>query len=197
MAGVLEKITKLGDNFMKRIPEDKKERNRFYILLFSLIFLVDYLIFSVHVDKNVLDIFPTIPVFEERIEAEVFLPSLDAKTIIKEKRSIPCFSEDERLVKYIFNTIASGSHFENTSMLVPVELLVRKVWFIYEKGSNEKICAIDVEPDFIRMDVGVIPGSEVRFREAVEMTVKKIIPGVREVVIMKKGLPDKKLWQDI
>jgi hypothetical protein len=89
--------------------------------------------------------------------------------------------------------VAEGSWFENTSSNVPVNLLVKKVWFI--KTDNGRVCLIDILPVVIEKDITIVPGSEKMFIEALEKTIKENIPDIQSVLLTEGGVPGKKFWE--
>ena len=124
-----------------------KERTRRLILLFASLFILDYLMYCLHTDKNVADIFPEIPSLDHEKQVSIYIPGLDGATITHEPRSIPVYDNDEKTARILFEMVAQGSRFDNTSLAVPVDLFVRKVW-IYGKGGNAaKVCVIRCRAD--------------------------------------------------
>jgi len=192
----LKRIIAFKDSIMERSRTNVKDRNRFLLIGIGSLLLLDYLMFCYHTDKNIFNIFPTIPVIEDKREIEVYLPGLDGVTIFKEKRQIMGFPSDERFVRYLFNTVRKGSQFDNTSIMVPVELQIRNIWITDGDtiSKNEKLCVVDVEVPVIEKDITPLQGSEPLFKEAFRQTVKANIPSIAEITILERGIPDKKLW---
>ncbi|MBN2158864.1 MAG: hypothetical protein JW807_05670 [Spirochaetes bacterium] len=174
---------------------EKKERNRRVILLVGFIFLFDYLAYSLHTDKNIFDIFPTIPSLADEVTASVYLPGLDGETIITEKRSIPDYESDEKKARFLFEIVVKGQLYENTSMAVPADLFVRKVWIEGRGQGRTKTCIIDLEPVEVQANVPVIKNSERLFKQALEKTIIENISAVKNVVVLEKGIPDVALWE--
>ena len=174
---------------------DRKEKTRRLILLFSFMFLFDYLMYCLHTDKNIVDIFPEIPALDHARQVSVYVPSLDGISLIQEKRSIPVYDSDEKTAKALFEFVVKGSLFENTAMAVPVDLFVRKTW-IYKRGNgNGKVCVFDFEPAELRKNATVITNSENLFKLALEKTITKNIPSVKAVLLLEKGVPGTSLWE--
>jgi hypothetical protein len=174
---------------------DRKEKTRRLILLFAFLFLFDYLMYCLHTEKNIVDIFPEIPSLDHNKRVSVYVPSLDGGSFIKEKRSIPVYDSDEKTAKALFEFVVKGSIFENTAMAVPVDLFVRKVW-IYRRGNgNGKVCVFDCEPAELRSNITVIKNSESLFKRALEKTVTENIPSVKTVLVLEKGVPGTALWE--
>ena len=171
-----------------------RERNRRLILLFAGIFIADYLMYCLHTDKNIADIFPEIPSLTQEKKITVFLPALDGATILKETREIPVYDSEEQTAKLLFDLVARGSVYDNTAMAVPATLMVRKVW-IRNEGQGRKSCIIDVEPVELRSGAAVIPSSESLFRRALEKTITTNMPSVRSVMVLEKGVPGTGLWE--
>ena len=175
-------------------PEGK-ERTRRLIILFAAIFLLDYLMFCLHTDKNVADIFPDIPSLDRVRQVSVYIPGLDGATITRESRSIPVYGDDERTARLLFEMVVQGSRYDNTALAVPVDLFVRKVW-IYGRGNGKnRVCVVDCEPAELRQDLKVIKNSESLFKRAVEKTIKENIPSIKTVLVLEKGVPGEQLWE--
>lgn len=169
-----------------------KERTRRLILLFASIFLLDYLMYCLHTDKNIADIFPEIPSLDHQKQVTIYIPGLDGETVTHERRSIPEYDNDERTAQILFEMVAQGSRYDNTSRAVPVDLFVRKVW-IYGKAA--KVCVFDVEPAELKPDMGPIKNSERLFKSALEKTIKQNIPSIKTVMVLEKGVPGMPLWE--
>jgi len=178
----------------RRMEADKKVRNRYLIMALASVFVLDYLMFCYHTDKNVFNIFPSIPLFEETRAVNVFLPSTDGKSLIEEKRDIPIFKDNELYVKYLFEMVVKGSRYDNTSIAVPVNLFVRKIW-IYESADSLKRCVVDLEPPVRDGSLKVIEGSEALFKKALEKTLLANISTISRLEILERGVPDKRLWE--
>jgi hypothetical protein len=174
---------------------DRRERHRRVILLFAFIFLFDYLMYCLHTDKNIVDIFPEIPSLDHYRSVSVYIPSLDGISLIQEKRSIPMHDSDEKKAKALFEFVVRGSSFENTSMAVPVDLFVRKIWIYKLRDGKGKVCVFDFEPAELRSNATVIQNSENLFKLALEKTITKNIPSVKSVIILEKGIPGTSLWE--
>ncbi len=177
---------------MKRDP---REKTRIIILLVSALFFIDYIMFSLHVDKNILDIFPSIPVLESKDEINIYIPSEGCKEILSEKRRIETDIDEDILVKKLVALVAEGSYFENTSSNVPVKLLVKNVWITPDENGGGNVCLIDISPVILEREIAIITGSEQMFRESLEKTVKENVPGITRVILLEKGVPFRKLWE--
>jgi hypothetical protein len=186
-----EKVIEIIE-LMKRDP---KEKTRIIILLVSAMFLIDYIMFSLHVDKNILDIFPSIPVLESKDEINIYIPSEGCKEILSEKRKIETDIDEDILVKKLVALVAEGSYFENTSSNVPVKLLVKNVWITPDENGGGNVCLIDISPVILEREIAIITGSEQMFRESLEKTVKENVPGITRVILLEKGVPFRKLWE--
>ena len=64
-----------------RMDNDVKEKNRIILLALSSLFVLDYMMFSYHIDKNIFDIFPSIPVLENKKTVNIYIPSEGCKEI--------------------------------------------------------------------------------------------------------------------
>lgn len=172
-----------------RVESSRVERNRFLVLLVSGLIIFDYLVFCYHSDKSIFDIFPSFPVVDTRKVINVYLPDLDGKGILRERRSVPVLDDTEGFIRALFKIVVKGSDYENTSMLAPMDTYVRKVW-IY--GDT---CVIDICLPVIPEEAKVIPGSEEAFRAALEKTIVENIPAVKRVILLEKGIPGKRIWE--
>ncbi len=172
-----------------------KERNRRLILLFTGIFIADYLMYCLHTDKNIVDIFPELPSMAQEKNISVYLPALDGATIFREKRAIPVYNNDEKTAKLLFEIVAKGSLYDNTAMAVPANLFVRKVWIHGPAGKGGTVCVIDLEPAELRSAATVIRNSESLFKRALEKTITENIPSIKTVLVLEKGVPGTALWE--
>jgi hypothetical protein len=174
----------------ERIKKSNKERNRYFVLAIGCLFILNYLMFCYHTGKNIFDIFPSIPVLDDKQQITVYLPSLDGKSIISEKRDVPKFKDDFRYVKYLFGLVARGSVQENTSQAVPVSLFVKKVWI-----EGKKRCILDLDVDPLRTGRSFAEGSEELFKKSLQKTLTENIPGMNSVEVLVHGIPGRKLWE--
>lgn len=175
--------------YRRIVSSDSIERNRFLILFISFLFVFDYLVFCYHTEKNPFDIFPSMPVLDDKKLINVYLPDLDGKSILKESRRVSIVDNGEGFIRLLFKMVVKGSYFENTSAVVPVDIAIRRIW-IYN-GT----CIIDLMLATLDDNVDSIPGSEKTFREALEKTIVENIPSVKRVVILERGIPGKNVWE--
>jgi len=178
-----------------RAKKDSNERKRILALVIGLFFIFDYFLFCALTDKNVFDIVPALPVFEEKKQIEIYLPSIDAKTLIKETREVPQFENDERYIAFLFQMILKGGLFENTSIIIPADLAVRKIWIRNGKDNNGSFCIIDIEPVTLKKGADIIKGSEDMFKQAVEKTIRENIKHIKRVFVLDRGIPNRRLWE--
>jgi hypothetical protein len=176
-----------------RMDSDVRERNRIYLLGLSFLFVFDYIMFSYHIDKNIFDIFPSIPALDLKKTINVYIPSEGCKEILVEKRKIDSNLRDESLIQRLFDLVAEGSYYENTAENVPVKFLIKKIWVLND-DSDGKVCVIDLNPVILEKNIVVVKGSEQMFRDALHKTVSENIPGIKKVILLEKGVPFKKLW---
>lgn len=171
-----------------------KERNRRLIVFFAALCVFDYMAYSYHTDKNLFDIFPPIPSLGSQMRAPVFFPSLDGSTIVQEMRMIPRFEEEENTARCLFETVVEGRRFANTAAAVPVEMILRNVWIRRGPKGAPSVCVFDIEPVMVAPGAEVIKNSEALFRQALEKTVRRNIPGVERVLVLEKGV-ESRLWE--
>lgn len=190
-----EKIKKELYAVKAGMDADIRERNRILILSLSAIFLLDYIMFSYHIDKNIFNIFPSIPVLENKKKVNIYVPSEGCKEILAEKREIYSSLEDESLVMRLFNLVADGSYYENTSENVPARFLIKKIWFVNNENGDGRVCVIDLSPVMLDKEITVVKGSEQMFRQSLEKTVIENVPGIKKVILLEKGVPFRKLWE--
>ncbi len=178
-----------------RMDNDVRERNRIILLALSTLFLLDYIMFSYHIDKNIFNIFPSIPVLESKKTINIYIPSEGCKNIISEKRDIYSGLENENLVQRLFELVADGSYFENTSGNVPANFLIKKIWIVDDEDGGGKLCVIDLSPAILDKDTIVVKGSEELFKDSIEKTIIENVPGIKRVILLEKGVPYRKLWE--
>lgn len=175
--------------YKKVLDGDRLRKNRFLVLVVSLLLIFDYLVFCYHTEKNVFDIFPALPRLDLRERRNIYIPANDGKSLIKEKRKMEVPEEKERFAALIFGMVSKGSIYENTSGAVPVDTQIRTIWL---KGDT---CYIDAGLAVLRGDTPIIPGSEDNFRAALEKSITENIPSIKRVVVLEKGVPLKRLWE--
>ncbi|MCL1910902.1 MAG: hypothetical protein FWG13_01705 [Leptospirales bacterium] len=173
-----------------------KLTNRRLIITLASIFFLDYIMFCYHTGRNIFAIFPSVPPISLQREITVYLPSLDGKTIIDEKRKTVSFESEERFVQFLVDSVAKGSLFENTAMTVPAEINIRKVWILEKSAGHDgkDICAVDCEPIILESGIKPLPGSEELFKKALTQTITANIPHISDVVLLAGGIPDRKFW---
>ncbi len=191
---VKETVTGTVSSVRDYCKSDRKKRNRALIVFFALLFVLDYVMVSYHIEKNVFDIFPSFPLLERKIAITVYLPALDGETMLKEVRKVPKFDDDVQLARHLCYQVMKGSKFENTAVMVPMNLFIRKVWLHGEEGKG-RVCVFDMEPETLKGSAEVFQNSEVLFRRALEKTVTENMAGVTGVIVLEKGIPGKPLWE--
>ncbi|HQO02217.1 MAG TPA: GerMN domain-containing protein [Spirochaetota bacterium] len=182
---IQETVTRLKERYDAM---GRTERTRTLVLGISLMLILNYLLFCYHTDKNIFDIFPSIPVLDSRQEIQVYLPDDTAQKIISEKRRILINDDQIDYVRTLFNIVVKGSQFENTSNVVPIAIHIRKVW-IWE--SN---CYIDISHARLKENAKSIEGSEAAFKKALEKTITANIPSIKHVTMLVSGIPDMRMW---
>ena len=189
ISSIYNKIKIFINDTKAEMDKSEKEKNRVYILTASSLFLLIYIMFSYHVDKNIFNIFPSIPPFENKRTINIYIPSEGCTEILTEKRKIYSSLKNESLIERLFELVCTGSYFENTSENVPVDLLIKKIWIA------DGVCVIDLSPIMLDRDIQVIKGSEQMFKEALEKTITTNMPEIKKVILLEKGVPFRKLWE--
>lgn len=170
--------------------EDRSVNRRLALIIGAVLFL-NYFMFCYYTDKNIFAIFPSVPPVSDQREVTLYLPAPDGSTLIEETCSASEFSSDERFVQFMFRAVVRGSRYQNTSMAVPADMNIRKIWI----GSPEEgFCLVDCEVSPLRSGITPVPGSEALFRSALEKTVTANIPSIKKVQVLTGGIPDCRLW---
>ncbi len=176
----LKKIT----DFFKTLNKNR----RHLALLLSSLFVFNYLMFSYLTDKNIFDIFPSFPVIEQKNEITVFLPAIDGKSEIQEKRKVIDFKNSENYIQFLFYIVVKGSMYNNTSIAVPSEMIVKKVWI------NKGKCIIDVE-SIVQKSQGVKTlDAEENFKRVLAKTITTNLPKIKSISITVNGVEDSRIW---
>ncbi len=168
------------------------EKNRKFILVTGILLLVNYLLFRALTLSNPLDIFPSFPVIDKREMITVHMPRLHGKEITPEKVSSALFDTNERKARFLAEKVLAGSRYENTAILIPVNLLIKKVWITPEGGGT---CVVDFHVSSRTGETHLIEGSEKRIKEALTRTLVSNIDGVNHVVFCRQGIPSVPLWE--
>jgi len=171
------------------MKNDLIARKRIIFLSLSFLLVIDYVMICYHMDRNIFNFFPDIPIQENYHKINIYIPAKDG-TILEESRNVVKYSSDERLALFIFNEVIRGSHFENTAAVVPTKLIVRKVWI----DSSNNTCAFDIDPIILSDDVNVIPGSEKMFVDALTRSIKANISGITNVKLLERGV-NCRIWE--
>jgi hypothetical protein len=166
---------------------EKRKQNRVTVLILSLVIIANYLMICYHTGKNPASIFPSLPVLDFRDKVSIYIPSPDG-SLLKESRLIDKDSSTEDFIKRLTVLVIQGSSFENTRAMTPIRGSVRKAW-VYD-GE----CYIDIRFEILEPDAPSIPGSEKLFRQALEKTILLNIKGIRKVLVLENGIPDKNMW---
>ena len=195
---LLYKIMAVINRIIDDFKSSEKDKRRLMVLGFAGVFLLDYLMFCFHIEKNPLNIFPAIPLQKEAREIEIYVPYIEEMTLNKEKREAPVFEEKKRYVTHLFYEITRGSKFENTSILMPYELSIREIWFFKDmtegQGRGTETCVIDLEAGIMKKKTHVLKGSEELFKKALAKTIKENIPDISDVLLVERGIPGRVLW---
>ena len=189
MIAVMKKLIKKIKIYTNKTSYDLSERNRFLMISISLLILLDYLLFCFISNRNPLMVLPSIPIIENKKTVNVYVPDTDGKNIIKELRSISIPENTEGYARLLIEKVIKGSNIENTSIAVPVELFIRKIWF------NNETCIIDFIPSIQDKETNIIQGSEKVFVESIEKTITGNIPSVKKIAILDNGIPGRNLWE--
>jgi hypothetical protein len=178
-------------NYLNKIKLEIPERNRFLMLFLASLFLFDYLLFCYISSRNPLNIFPSIPLLEDKKLIHVYLPDIDWKSILKETREISIPDSKEEYAKILINIVINGSNVDNTSVAVPVSLFNRKIWFL------EDICVIDFAPSLPEAAKNkkiFSSNSEAAFKESLEKTIIENIPSIKNIILLERGIPGRSMW---
>ncbi|MCL2155906.1 MAG: GerMN domain-containing protein [Leptospirales bacterium] len=186
---IYNKLKKYINDTKAEMAKSEKEKNRVYILVTASLFLLIYIMFSYHIDKNIFNIFPSIPLLEDKKTINIYIPSEGCKEILTEKREVYSKLKNENLIERLFELVCAGSYFENTAENVPVDLLIKKIWIV------DGECLIDLSPIILDRDIHVVKGSELMFKEALEKTITSNMPEIKKVILLEKGVPFRKLWE--
>lgn len=174
---------------INKFAPEKRDKNRYLMAFLALLFIMDYILFCVHAEKNPFDIFPVFPVEDRRKTINVYLPDIDGKSLIKESKKVSVIKDKKGYIRLLFQKVLDGSEYENTSILVPSTCYIRQIW-IYDDT-----CAVDVHFSFLKKSSKIIPGSENIFREAVSKTIKENIQSINEVILLDRGIPGRDIWE--
>ncbi|MCX7678765.1 MAG: hypothetical protein N2316_06055 [Spirochaetes bacterium] len=172
----------LSEFLTKYRSMDSRARSRFLVLFISLILLIDYGMFCYLTDKNVFNIFPTIPCLDSRRDIYIYLPDREAKSILKEKRKVLISQEKEVLATMLYHEVVRGSIFDNTAAVVPIKTFVRRAW-VY--GDT---CVIDIDFEIAKTNISPLEGSFEAFSVALEKTLRENIPGVQKAYLLINGI---------
>jgi hypothetical protein len=192
---IYNNIKKYINDIKAGMASSEKEKNRVYILVTASLFLLIYIMFSYHIDKNIFNIFPSIPLLEDKRSINIYIPSEGCKEILTEKREIYSKLKNENLIERLFELVCAGSYFENTSENVPVDFLIKKIWIVDGKNGDGKVCVIDLSPIILDRDIHVVKGSEKMFKDALEKTITSNMPEIKKIILLEKGVPFRKLWE--
>jgi len=168
--------------------KNRKDRTRMMVLFITLLILVDYLMFCYHTDKNIFNIFPSIPPIEFRNTINVYVPDATAQNIMKETRRVQLPDSSEDFAGMLFQFVVKGSHYDNTSHIVPVRTDLRKVWIF------NGLCVFDLALAPLKDDAILVAGAQEAFKSAVEKTVCENISSVKHVEILVNGIPGTRIW---
>ncbi len=191
---LVETVKDSINNIREHYGSDTRKKTRALIIAFAIMFIFDYAVVSYHIEKNVFDIFPSFPLLQKRTRITVYLPSLDGENLLKEVRKVPVYEDEKQFARFLCYQVMKGSTFENTAVMVPMDLFIRKIW-IYEEDGQGKVCVFDMEPETLNDNTSVISNSESLFREALEKTVSANISSISRVMVLEKGIPGKPVWE--
>lgn len=163
------------------------KQNRTIVLILSLVLVADYLMICLHTGRNPIDIFPSIPVLDMRDEITVYVPSPEGK-ILKESRLVDISDDEEFYAKRLVHFVTSGSAFENTRTMTPIQGNVRKIWI------SEGTCVVDFWLETLDDDAPFTSGAENLYHEAITKTLTENIKSIKKVIICENGIPGKNIW---
>lgn len=168
---------------------ETKKRNRVFVLALSSVLILDYVMICFLVDRNPLNIFPSIPVLDLRSEITIWLPSPDSAEPLCEKRRLQKSDNTVEYIKRLTRLVIEGAYSENTRALTPIEGNVRTVWI------RDGICAVDMRLEEIDTDAPFVAGSEAKFRDALSRTIMHNVKGITKVIVLENGIPGKDIWE--
>lgn len=157
-------------------------------VIITSILIMNYLMICFLIGKNPFDVIPSWPVSDNREQVQVYLPDIDGKTILTEKRLTEKSANSEIFIKRLVKFVVKGSDYENTKSAVPIDGEVRKVW-IYNKN-----CIIDLYYGSNHKIGLKIKNQQKNFKEALSKTIKENVSGIDKVTLLVKGIPNTKLW---
>lgn len=174
---------------INKLAPEKKDKNRCLMAFLAFLFIMDYLLFCYHAEKNPFDIFPIFPVEDHRKTINIYLPDIDGINILKEPKKALVIKDKKAYIQLLFQKVLDGSDYENTSVVVPSECYIRQIWI------SDDVCAIDLNFSFLTRNSKIIPGSENTFREAVSKTITENIPYINKVILLDRGIPGRDIWE--
>jgi hypothetical protein len=165
-----------------------RRQNRVIVLILSLVFIGDYLMICYHTGRNPAGIFPSLPVLDFRNQITVYIPSPEG-TILKETRLMQKSDNTGEYIKRLTRFVIDGSAFDNTRLATPIQGSVRKVWI------HDETCVVDFSLELLENDAPTMAGSEKLFREALSKTIIENVGGVKSVIALENGIPNKNIWE--
>lgn len=176
-------------HFRNSLHENRIKRNRFYLLVVTLMIIADYLMICFHVERNPLTVFPPLPVIDKREPVDMYLPNRECSTLLNETRYLQKDIIQENFITQLVYNISRGSRFENTRINVPADCIVREVWLY------DTTCVIDLRMTSLKNDTVVVEGSEELFRTAVKKTIFSHFNTIKDVIILENGIYNRNLWE--
>ena len=179
------------NNYSYKVKSDISEKNRFLMIALFSLFIFDYLLFCYISARNPLNIFPAIPLMEQKRQVKVYLPDIDAKTILKEIREISVPETEDGYASILIDIVIKGSNIDNTSISVPINLFKRKIWL------TDDLCIVDFDPSLVKDTADrkkIIANSQSLFRETLEKTLTENIPTIKKIILLERGIPNRSLW---
>lgn len=189
--GKIKEVLKSIIMFQKKeiSSTEQTNRNRIIVSVVLVLLIINYLMICFHVGRNPFDVLPSWPITDARHEITIYLPHLDGKTIFSEKRLSAKNENLKYFIRELVEFVIKGSIVENTKEAVPIDGNIRKIWLYEDK------CIVDMYLEVNKKNIVYKKGREINFKKALQKTITENVPGVKEVIVLSKGIPGKNIWE--